>query len=43
MPKEMERRLRAEAERRGLRGKRRGAYIYGTMRKKARWKPKGER
>ena len=40
MPKEMERALRREARRRGLSGERADAYVYGTMRKKAGWRPK---
>jgi len=43
MPKEMEEKLKKEADKKGLKGKRRNAFIYGTMRRKAGWKPKGER
>ena len=39
MPKAMEKKLRAEAEKKGLSGKRKNAYIYGTMRKTG-WRPK---
>lgn len=39
MPKAMERKLRSGARKKGLRGKRARAYVYGTMRK-AGWKPK---
>lgn len=39
MPKEMERALKKSAAKKGLKGKRRGAYIYGTMIKHG-WKPK---
>lgn len=41
MPEEMERKLRQEAIRRRLTGKRRNAFIYGTMRKTG-WRPKRE-
>ena len=39
MPEAMERALKAKARRKGLSGKRAGAYVYGTMRKTG-WKPK---
>ena len=39
MPKEMEKRLRKGARRKGLKGRRADAYVYGTMRRKG-WKPK---
>ena len=39
MPIEMERRLKAEARRKGLTGDRFGAYVYGTMQKTTNWKP----
>jgi len=39
MPKKMEKALRKSAKKKGLKGKRKKAYIYGTMRK-AGWKPK---
>ena len=39
MPKEMERKLKAEARKKGLTGKRADAYVYGTLRKTG-WKPK---
>jgi hypothetical protein len=42
MPKEMEKELKSQAQKKGLKGKRLGAYIYGTMRK-AGWKPKKEK
>lgn len=42
MPKALERKLKAEGRKRGLKGKRLAAYIYGTMRKTG-WKPKRER
>ncbi len=41
MPVEMERKLRQEALKRRLKGKRANAYIYGTMRKTG-WKPSRE-
>lgn len=33
MPKAIERKLMAEATARGLRGERRNAYVYGTLRR----------
>jgi hypothetical protein len=39
MSEYMERRLRRNAKRRGLKGKRADAYVYGTMRRTG-WKPK---
>ena len=39
MPKIMERKLKAEAKKKGFSKERTGAYVYGTM-KKAEWKPK---
>ena len=42
MPKEMERKLKAQAKKKGMKGKRAGAFIYGTMRKTG-WKPKREK
>jgi hypothetical protein len=41
MPKEMEDALKRKAKKKGLKGKRANAYVYGTMRKTG-WKPKGE-
>jgi hypothetical protein len=38
MPLELERALKVQANRKGLTGKRRKAYIYGTMRKTG-WVP----
>lgn len=38
MPKKMERSLKAEAKKKGLKGERADAYVYGTMRKTG-WKP----
>ena len=40
MPKEMERKLKEEARKKGLTGKRADAYVYGTLQKKTGWKPK---
>jgi len=37
----MEEDLRRQANKKGLKGKRKNAYIYGTMRKTG-WKPKRE-
>lgn len=42
MPKEMERRLKAIARKKGLSKERTGAFVYGTMRKTG-WKPDRER
>jgi hypothetical protein len=42
MPKKLERELKAEARKKGLKGERADAYIYGTMRKTG-WKPKREK
>jgi len=39
MPKVMERKLKATARKKGLKGKRAAAYVYGTLRKTG-WKPK---
>jgi len=39
MPKELERKLKATAQKRGYGEERTGAYIYGTLRKTG-WKPK---
>jgi hypothetical protein len=33
MPKEVEDRLKREARKKGLKGKRAGAYVYGTLSK----------
>lgn len=38
MPKAMERKLKAQAKKKGFSGKRAAAYIYGTLRKTG-WKP----
>jgi len=42
MPKRMERKLRAEARKKGYGKERTDAYVYGTMRK-AGWKPRREK
>lgn len=39
MPKAMERKLKKEAKKKHLSGKRANAYVYGTLRKTG-WKPK---
>lgn len=38
MPKAMERKLKQQAEKKGLSGERKDAYVYGTLRKTG-WKP----
>lgn len=42
MPKELEEKLKKEAAKKGLSGKHKAAYIYGTMRKTG-WKPSREK
>ena len=42
MPKKMEQALKREAKKKGLKGERADAYVYGTMRK-AGWKPEREK
>jgi len=42
MPKKLEAALRRSAEAKGLKGKRKDAYIYGGLRRMG-WKPKGEK
>lgn len=39
MPKKLERKLKAQAKKKGFGPKRTGAYVYGTLRKMG-WKPK---
>jgi len=39
MPKKLHRKLEKQARKKRLKGKRRDAYIYGTMQKKG-WRPK---
>lgn len=41
MPEAMERELKKQADKKGLTGKRKNAYIYGTLRKTG-WKPSRE-
>jgi hypothetical protein len=41
MPAAMERKLKAQAAKRGFTGKRKDAFVYGTMRKTG-WTPKRE-
>ena len=41
MPEKLEKELKKEAEKKGLKGERKDAYIYGTMRKTG-WKPSRE-
>lgn len=38
MPKILEKKLKKEAKKKGLKGKKANAYVYGTMRKTG-WKP----
>ena len=38
LPKKMEEELKKQARKKGLKGKRANAYIYGTLRKTG-WKP----
>ncbi len=38
MPKKLEQKLVREASKKGLTGKRKNAYVYGTLRKTG-WKP----
>lgn len=38
MPKKLEEKLKREASKKGLKGERRDAYVYGTLRKTG-WKP----
>lgn len=42
MPKKLEQELQKGARKKGLKGERADAYVYGTMRK-AGWKPRRER
>jgi len=39
MPKALERKLKAQARKKGFIGKRANAYVYGTLRKSG-WRPK---
>lgn len=38
MPKKLESKLKREASKKGLKGERKDAYVYGTLRKTG-WKP----
>lgn len=42
MPKKLEDKLKREASKDGLKGDRKNAYVYGTLRKTG-WTPKGEK
>ena len=42
MPKKLEQRLKREAAKKGLKGDRKDAYVYGGMRATG-WKPKREK
>jgi hypothetical protein len=42
MPKKLESKLKREASKKGLKGERKDAYVYGTLRKTG-WKPKQEK
>jgi hypothetical protein len=42
MPKKLERELKSQAKKKGLKGERADAYVYGTLRKTG-WKPKREK
>ena len=39
MPKALEDKLKKEAAKKGLKGKKKGAYVYGTLQKTTDWKP----
>lgn len=42
MPKKEEKELKKQAEKKGLSGERKDAYVYGTLRKMG-WKPEREK
>jgi len=42
LPKELEKELKRQAKKKGLKGEKADAYVYGTLRKTG-WKPKRER
>lgn len=42
MPKELERKLKAQARKKGYTGERADKYVYGTLRKTG-WKPSREK
>lgn len=39
MPKALEKKLKLEAKKKGLKGERANAYVYGTLQKAIGWKP----
>ena len=39
MPKKLEKELKAQAKKKGFKGEKADAYVYGTLRKTG-WKPK---
>jgi len=39
MPKALERRLKKQAKKKGLKGERKDAYVYGTMQTVTDWRP----
>lgn len=41
MPEALERKLKSQARKKGFKGKRASAYVYGTLRKTG-WKPSRE-
>jgi len=43
MPKVLERKLKAQAKKKGFMGKRADAYVYGSLQKFTSWKPKKRR
>jgi len=43
MPRAVEQALQREARRKGFKGERANAYVYGTLRHKFGWKPRRER
>lgn len=42
MPKELEKKLKREAKKKGLKGERADKYVYGTLRKSG-WRPSREK
>lgn len=42
MPAALEKKLKKQAKKKGLKGKRAAAFVYGTLRKTG-WKPKKEK
>jgi hypothetical protein len=43
MPEKLEKKLKTEAAKKGLKGERADRYVYGTMRKKTGWKSDREK